>query len=168
MYRLLCPDTTVNTLHEIDLNDLEKRGIRGIIFDLDNTIVPWNSLEMCPRITDWLNEVQAKGFKVAIVSNNWQKRVKEIAQRFNLPFVSRAYKPAKAGFRQALVVLGLQPDQVAVVGDQLFTDILGGNRLGLYTIWVKPLATKEFIGTKIQRQFEKLAVLLLRAKGLMK
>ncbi|EAX47876.1 HAD superfamily (subfamily IIIA) phosphatase, TIGR01668 [Thermosinus carboxydivorans Nor1] len=168
MYRLLCPDMTVNTLHEIDLNDLERLGICGIIFDLDNTIVPWNSLEMCPRITDWLNEVQARGFKVAIVSNNWQKRVKEIAQRFNLPFVSRAYKPAKAGFRRALAVLGVQPHQAAVVGDQLFTDILGGNRLGLYTIWVKPLTTKEFIGTRIHRQFEKLAVLLLRAKGLMK
>lgn len=168
MYKLLCPDETVDKLCDIDIDGLERRGIRGIIFDLDNTIIPWDSVEMCPIITVWLENILTRGFKVAIVSNNWQKRVKAIAERFNLPFVSRAYKPAKSGFRQALAVLELQPQQVAVVGDQLFTDVLGGNRFGLYTVWVKPLTTHEFIGTRIHRKFEKLAVWMLKAKGLMK
>ena len=168
MYRLLCPTLAVETLFDIDIDALAAQGIRGIIFDLDNTIIPWDSREMDATIVAWLRDVLDRGFKVAIVSNNWRGRVREIAARFDLPFVSRAYKPAKTGFRRALVELGLEPGEVAVVGDQLFTDVLGGNRLGLMTIWVKPLSAHEFIGTRIQRRAERLAVRMLRAKGLMK
>ncbi len=168
MYRLLCPTLAVETLFDIDIDALAAQGIRGIIFDLDNTIIPWDSREMDATIVAWLRDVLDRGFKVAIVSNNWRGRVREIAARFDLPFVSRAYKPAKTGFRRALAELGLEPGEVAVVGDQLFTDVLGGNRLGLMTIWVKPLSANEFIGTLIQRRAERLAVRMLRAKGLMK
>jgi HAD superfamily phosphatase (TIGR01668 family) len=96
------------------------------------------------------------------------RRVKSIAAIFGIPFISRAYKPAKTGFHHAVTAMELPRDQVAVVGDQLFTDILGGNRIGLVTIWVRPLCTQEFIGTKITRRLEKLAVRILKAKGLMK
>lgn len=168
MYRLLCPNLAVDSLFDIDLDDLAGQGIRGVIFDLDNTIIPWDSREMDAAIVAWLQDVLARGFKVAIVSNNWRGRVREIAARFGLPFVSRAYKPAKTGFRRALAELGLEAGEAAVVGDQLFTDVLGGNRLGLMTIWVKPLTAHEFIGTRIHRRIERLAVRMLRAKGLMK
>ncbi len=168
MYRLLCPNLAVDSLFDIDLDDLAGQGIRGVIFDLDNTIIPWDSREMDAAIVAWLQNVLARGFKVAIVSNNWRGRVREIAARFGLPFVSRAYKPAKTGFRRALAELGLEAGEAAVVGDQLFTDVLGGNRLGLMTIWVKPLTAHEFIGTRIHRRIERLAVRMLRAKGLMK
>lgn len=168
MYRLLCPHLAVDTLFAIDLDALAGQGIRGVIFDLDNTIIPWDSREMDAAIVAWLEDVLARGFKVAIVSNNWRGRVREIAARFNLPFVSRAYKPAKTGFRRALAAMGLEPHEAVVVGDQLFTDVLGGNRLGLMTIWVKPLTSREFFGTRIHRRIERLAVRMLRAKGLMK
>lgn len=168
MYRLLCPNLAVEMLFDIDLDGLARQGIRGVVFDLDNTIIPWDSREMDATIVAWLEDVLARGFKVAIVSNNWRGRVREIANRFGLPFVSRAYKPAKTGFRRALAELGLEPHEAAVVGDQLFTDVLGGNRLGLMTIWVKPLTAHEFIGTRIHRRFERLAVRMLRSRGLMK
>ncbi len=168
MYRLLCPNLAVDSLFEIDLDALAGQGVRGVIFDLDNTIIPWDSREMDAAIVVWLEDVLARGFKVAIVSNNWRSRVREIAARFGLPFVSRAYKPAKTGFRRALTELGLEPGEAVVVGDQLFTDVLGGNRMGLMTIWVKPLTAREFIGTRIHRRFERLAVRMLRARGLMK
>lgn len=168
MYRLLTPHQAVESLFDIDFDALAAAGVRGIIFDLDNTIIPWDSCVMCPAIEEWLRGVLARDFRVAIVSNNWHSRVREIADRFGLPFVSRAYKPAKTGFRRALAALGLEPGEVAVVGDQLFTDVLGGNRLGLRTIWVKPLTAHEFIGTRIHRRFERLAVRMLRAKGLLK
>lgn len=158
----------VKSLYDIDMNTLQQKGIRGIIFDLDNTIIPWDSPNMSPDVIQWLKNVVVQGFKICLVSNNMDKRVKNIAGIFGIPFVSRAYKPAKSGFRQAIVALDLTEDQVAVVGDQLFTDILGGNRLELYTIWVTPLSTKEFIGTRITRRLEKLTVRILRAKGLMK
>jgi HAD superfamily phosphatase (TIGR01668 family) len=158
----------VDSVFEINTEDLKSQGIKGIIFDLDNTIIPWDSSDMCPRITAWLQDILAAGFQVAIVSNNWQKRVQAIAGMFGIPFVSRAYKPAKVGFKHALKALNLPPREVAVVGDQMFTDILGGNRLGFYTIWVKPINAREFIGTRITRQVEKLAVHMLKSKGLLK
>jgi hypothetical protein len=158
----------VNSLHDIELQTLKTWGIKGIIFDLDNTIIPWDRPNMSPEIIQWLNGLVAQGFKLCLVSNNMGKRVKKIADSFAIPFVARAYKPAKSGFRQAIVTMELTEGQVAVVGDQLFTDVLGGNRLGLCTIWVAPLTSKEFIGTRITRRLEKLAVQMLRSKGLMK
>lgn len=168
MYKLLCPHIIVKTLYDIELYTLKERGIKGIIFDLDNTIIPWDRPNMSPEITQWLHGLLAQGFKLCLVSNNMDKRVKKIAGIFDIPFVARAYKPAKTGFRRAMATMELTDLQVAVVGDQLFTDVLGGNRLGLCTIWVAPLTTKEFIGTKITRRLEKFAVHMLRIKGLMK
>lgn len=168
MYELLCPRIIVKTLYDIELHILQNQGIKGIIFDLDNTIIPWDQPEMSPEIIQWLQGILAQGFKLCLVSNNMDKRVRTIADIFDIPFVARAYKPAKSGFRRAIATMELTPVQVAVVGDQLFTDVLGGNRLGLCTIWVAPLTTKEFIGTKITRRLERVAIQLLRKKGLMK
>lgn len=168
MYNLLCPNLIIKSLHEIETPTLKQQGIKGIIFDLDNTIIPWDSPKMSPEIIQWLQELLGQGFSLCLVSNNMDKRVQSIAEVFGIPFVPRAYKPAKSGFRQAIAAMGLTENQVAVVGDQLFTDILGGNRLGLYTIWVAPLSANEFIGTKITRCLEKLTVRFLRAKGLIK
>lgn len=169
MYNLLCPKLRVKTLCQIDLESLKAQGISGIIFDLDNTIVPWNSGEMNPDIIFWLKKVQDMGFKVSLVSNNHKrKRVRDIALMFDIPFVVGAFKPAKTGFREALDSMSLTAEQVAVVGDQMFTDILGGNRMGLYTIWVDPLNTKEFVGTQLTRKLEQVAVKILKAKGLLK
>ena len=168
MYNLLCPNLIIKSLYEIERTSLQQQGIKGIIFDLDNTIIPWDSPNMSPDISQWLRALLAQGFKLCIVSNNMGKRVQTIAGTLGIPFISRAYKPANSGFRQAIAIMELTNSQVAVIGDQLFTDVLGGNRLGLYTIWVTPLSAKEFVGTKITRRLEKLAVRVLRAKGLMK
>ena len=168
LYQLLCPDAMFESLFDIDFDKLIDLGIKGIIFDLDNTIIPWDSSEMCPDVCAWIAEVHSKGFKVSIVSNNWHSRVREIANRLDLPFVARAYKPAKFGFRSALATMELEPSETAVIGDQLFTDVLGGNRLGLFTIWVKPLTRREFVGTKIKRYMEGWVVRRLRAKGLIR
>ena len=168
MYNLLCPNIIAKTLYDIEMNELQQQGIKGIIFDLDNTIIPWDSSNMSPEIIQWIQALLDQDFKICLVSNNMGKRVQTIAGIFDIPFVSRAYKPAKTGFRQAIVKMALTESQVAVVGDQLFTDVLGGNRLGLYTIWVAPLSATEFFGTKIARRLEKFAVRMLRAKGLMK
>ncbi|HWR10041.1 YqeG family HAD IIIA-type phosphatase [Sporomusa sp.] len=165
MLKLLTPCLVVDTLYDINLDLLKQRGIKGIIFDLDNTIVAWNSPDLCPDMKIWLNQLSGQGVKTCLLSNNGNKRVRAIAAQCGAPFVARALKPSRTGFRQAVHTMGLTPVEVAVVGDQLFTDMLGGNRLGLFTIWVKPLAPQEFIGTKITRQLEKLAIRLLRASG---
>ncbi len=168
MYNLFCPKCIVDSLFDIDLNQLKALGIRGFILDLDNTIIPWDSKEMSLEITAWIQMLKTEGFQICIVSNNYDKRVKAIAALFAIPYISRAYKPLKGGFRHGLEVMDLNPKEVAVIGDQMFTDMLGGNRLGLYTIWVKPLNAKEFFGTRISRQFEKIVVYLLKTKGFIK
>jgi HAD superfamily phosphatase (TIGR01668 family) len=168
LYSLLCPNLILNSILDLEYNKLKELGIKGIIFDLDNTIIPWDSQYMSLEIIEWLKLLLGEGFKICLLSNNMDKRVKDIAEIFDIPFISRAYKPAKLGFHNAVTVMELSTNQVAVIGDQLFTDILGGNRAGLVTIWVKPLSANEFIGTKITRRLEKLAVQILRAKGLIK
>lgn len=165
MLNLLTPCLVADTLYDINIDLLKQRGIRGIIFDLDNTIIRWDSLDLCPDVQLWLSQLNNHGLKLCLVSNSGKQRVRQIANQCGAPFVASALKPSRRGFRQAVATMGLKPSEVAVVGDQLFTDMLGGNRLGLFTIWVKPLATREFIGTKITRQLEKLAIRLLRSRG---
>lgn len=165
MLNLLAPCLAVNTLYDIELDELKQRGIRGIVFDLDNTIIPWNSSDLCPEVLAWLNDLVCQDFKLCLVSNNGNRRVRQIAGQCGIPFVARALKPSRTGFRQAAQVMNLSPEAIAVVGDQLFTDVLGGNRLGMFTIWVQPLTNQEFIGTKVTRQLEKLAICLLKATG---
>jgi len=167
MVNLLCPNSMANSLLEIDVLLLQQQGVSGIILDLDNTILPWDSAEIRPEAAAWLHRAMDLGLKVGLVSNNRQLRVAEFAAKFAIPFAARAFKPSRRGFRQVIAAMQLSPGQVVVIGDQLFTDILGGNRLGCRTIWVKPLAAKEFIGTKITRQFEKLAVRLLQSKKML-
>lgn len=168
LYTLVCPSLIVKSLYDINTGELRELGIRGFIFDLDNTIIPWDSETMQPEVITWMEDLLEIGFKLCLVSNNWNKRVRRIAEDLGIPFVSRAYKPAKTGFRQAAGLMNLPPKEVAVVGDQLFTDILGGNRNGMYTIMVAPLSSQEFIGTKITRKIEKITIHMLRAKGLIK
>lgn len=168
MWKLLCPRMHVNKVHGIDLDELREKGIKGIIVDLDNTLVPWNGNEVFPEVTEWMQGVKEKSFEVCIVSNNDFNRGDELAKYFDVPAIWKAVKPRRRAFRKALRIMDLKAAEVAVVGDQVFTDILGGNRLGLYTILVLPINKKEFIGTRFVRQIEKVILFALRRKGLIK
>lgn len=165
MLDLLVPSMVADTLFDIKLAELRQRGIRGIAVDLDNTIIPWNSPQICPEVLEWLNNLAAENFKLCLISNNGQRRVRKIAELCKAPFVAYALKPSNRGFYRAARVMELPPRAIAVIGDQLFTDILGGNRLGMFTIWVKPLTRNEFAGTRITRQLERLAVRILKTTG---
>jgi HAD superfamily phosphatase (TIGR01668 family) len=168
MIDLVCPKLTVSSVRSIDGALLTRQGIRGIIIDLDNTIVPWGSPAVEPEVHHWLASLQQNGFKICLLSNSQSSRARDIARKLGIAFVSPAYKPAKSGFRRAIAALCLSPREIAVIGDQIYTDILGGNRVGLFTIWVKPISKREFIGTKLTRQLEKLTVWMLKSKGLIK
>lgn len=167
MVRLLRPHRMVNSLIDIEAATLQQQNVAGILLDLDNTLLPWDSDTVSPEAAAWLRQALNLGLKVGMVSNNRRRRVAEFAVQFNIPFAARAFKPSRRGFKQVINEMGLTPEQVVVIGDQLFTDILGGNRLGCQTIWVKPLAAKEFFGTKITRQLEKLAIRLMKSKNML-
>ncbi len=157
MFKLLYPKLYVAKLFDIDLAELQKKGICAILLDLDNTIVPRDQ-DCCPgEIVQWIKKAKKHGFKLCIVSNNSPARVQTLASSLAIPAVYRAVKPARRPFIQAMKLLGVAPDQTAFIGDQIFTDVLGGNRLGLYTILVAPLPGREFWATRLfSRRLEKL------------
>jgi HAD superfamily phosphatase (TIGR01668 family) len=155
---ILYPDLYLTDIFKIPLEQLAAKGKRAMIFDLDNTLTPWNSAELKEEVIRWFAEIQALGFAVCILSNNHAQRIRNVAERLQIPFVCRGKKPLKKGYLEAMQVLHTSPGDTVMVGDQIFTDILGGNRLGLYTILVQPMDHKEYWGTKITRQFEALVL----------
>jgi len=153
--RWLRPASKVPSVYDIDLAALRARGIRGMILDLDNTIVPWGAREAGPALPVWIADVRQAGLRLCIVSNNMGRRVTGLATSLGLPLVTGALKPRRKALRRALSVMGTTPDATALVGDQLFTDILGGNRLGLHTILVRPQSPREFPLTRVVRVLER-------------
>jgi uncharacterized protein len=166
MLRKLCPKLQAESVLEIDLDELKKVGIRGIIFDLDNTLVEWKQEYITPEVIQLISKFKEAGFKMCILSNALEHRVEAVANELSIPYVSRAAKPRKSPFRKALEYMATEPEETAVVGDQLFTDILGGNRMELYTIWTPPLSDTEFFSTKAVRQLERLVIKRFRKKGI--
>lgn len=155
MPSLLLPKLYVESIFCLDLEKLKALGIDTIITDLDNTLVPWVEHEVNPDLLAWLKELRAQGFKVCLVSNALEQRIAHFRQVLGIPGLSKANKPSRRAFLQALDLLGSRPEQAAMIGDQVFTDVLGGNRLGLYTILVVPLCRREFLGTRVLRLVER-------------
>lgn len=167
MLKLLCPRFQAKSVLDLNPEELKRMGIKGIILDLDNTLVEWKNDQLRPEVTELILRLRGEGFKLCILSNALERRVEQIAAKLDLPYLSRAAKPRKTSFRKAMDLLGTVPQETAVVGDQLFTDILGGNRMACYTIWTPPLSTTEFISTKAVRRLERMVIRRFRKKGIL-
>ncbi len=152
--RWLTPSWYVAAVHEVNLDHLHARGVRGLIIDLDNTLVPSDASEPTSPIRAWVVELRGRGFRACIVSNNFATRTRAIGQLLQLPVVARAAKPGPWAFRRAMTLMGTGPAETALIGDQLFTDILGGNLLGMQTVLVDPLSINEFPTTRLVRRVE--------------
>ncbi|MDB5099288.1 MAG: hypothetical protein JWM80_3709, partial [Cyanobacteria bacterium RYN_339] len=151
---LLTPTLRVVAVTDIHLDTLRELGVKGLIFDLDDTLVEAMEPKAHPEILDWIQAVRQE-FKIYIVSNNPRHdRVELAALHLDMPFHHAARKPSRRFFRQALSAMELQPKEVAIVGDQLFTDVLGGNRLGAVTILVDPLSPERKWFRKMMRTAE--------------
>lgn len=163
LIKLLTPNEELDHVFLITPKFLKERNIRGLILDLDNTLVPHGpkvvpTLLLRHKLKDWLGELAQNDIKIYIVSNGLPKRVQNWAQKLGIPGISSAAKPFQRNFLRACEQMGLNPSEIAVVGDQLFTDILGGNRLGSYTILVNPLIKTGFLHTRLTRVLERIAV----------
>ncbi len=155
MIQILQPQLFVQSIYDIDLNRLVERGVRGLILDLDNTLVGWNQATASDELRRWLGEVKAHQLKTCIVSNNMSERVERFGRHIGVMTIAKAAKPRRRAFRLAMRKMGTHHRQTAVVGDQVFTDILGGNRLKLFTILVLPLNEREFWTTQLVRRLER-------------
>lgn len=152
---MLYPNEYYKTFKDVEIDRLKSRGIKGVIIDIDNTLVPWSSKIPDESVYLWINKLKNEGLKVCLISNNTKARVQEFNKNLGCPVVWNARKPLKSAYMKASQYLDCPMEQIAVIGDQIFTDIWGGNRMGMYTILVDPLSEKEFFWTKLIRKIEK-------------
>ena len=138
--QLLQPDWVApGTLAELPLEQLLERGIQALVLDVDRTLLPHRGSELPPAMEHWLRQAQAR-LPLHLFSNNPSRsRIGGVAERLGVPFTTSAGKPRRGPLRRVLDGLNLPPAQVALVGDRVFTDVLAGNRLGLFTVLVKPV-----------------------------
>lgn len=165
LYNFLLPDEFVTNIFEITPEKLQDLGIKGIITDLDNTLVEWDRADATEELIVWLRIMKEAGIRVIIVSNNNEVRVKTFAEPIDIPYIHKARKPLRNAFNVALSKLGLRPNEVVMVGDQLLTDVMGAKRLGLHTILVKPVAQSDGFVTKFNRFIERRVFNYLKRKG---
>jgi HAD superfamily phosphatase (TIGR01668 family) len=149
------PKEYASSIYELDLSRLKNQGIRGLLVDLDETLIPREINRVSPQAFTWISKAKEVGFKICLTSNSRHpSRVEYLAKTLNVPFIALAMKPFPWAFKRSLDLLDAPPSRVAVIGDQLFTDILGGNWYGMYTVLVNPLTPETFWGRKILRWIE--------------
>jgi len=149
------PDRNVETVRDVDYEELKNSGIRAVIFDLDNTLALWGEEELESEVLDLFEDLQSRGLKVAVLSNSKKKKIKDFVAELPFPHLFNAGKPKSCGFEKILDELGVEAEETAMVGDQLFTDVLGANRMNMYTIQVEPLdPDQEYKFTRINRLAE--------------
>ncbi len=140
-FGMLRPREYASSVFTMDIDRLYRQGIRGFIVDLDDTLIPRHEYKIPFSIYSWVEKVKERGIKICIVSNGGSsKRVEYISESLNIRGFSLSFKPLPFAFKKALSHLGTSPDRTAVIGDQIITDILGGNLIGAYTILVKPVS----------------------------
>lgn len=135
MWKQFYPCWYVQDVFEIDYEKLYRRGFRGIMFDIDNTLVHHGD-DSTPRIDGLFRDLNRMGFKTLMLSNNSEERIKRFLRHIDAQYVSDADKPKPDGYLRGIELLGMPKEQIVVVGDQMFTDILGANRVGLSSILV--------------------------------
>jgi len=158
MLELLKPRIYLDSVFHLDLEQLKQLNIQGFIIDIDNTLVEWDKKYASERVKNWLRNLELEGFKVCLVSNNTEDRVVTFNEELKLPAIHRAVKPRLEPFEKAMSIMGTKPETTAVIGDQIFTDIFGGNRLNLFTILVIPIGNRELTWTKFVRKIEKVVL----------
>ncbi len=155
---VLKPDDLLPHISDITPEFLAARGLRGLLLDLDNTLVPYGSYADEAEMLHWARELRGAGIRLYLLSNATGKRAAFWLERLGFAGVGLAGKPNPRAFARAAAELGLPPQQVGMVGDQVFTDVLGGNLAGLHTILVRPLVVNALPHTRAARRLERLVL----------
>ena len=148
------PGEYLDSTYSIDFDKLYKNGYRGIIFDIDNTLVP-HGAPADERAIALFSHLKELGFSCMLLSNNKEPRVKMFNDAVHVNYMFKANKPLPAGYRKAMEKIGTDTSNTLFVGDQIFTDVMGANIAGIRTILVKPIHPKEEIQIVIKRYLEK-------------
>lgn len=162
MFKMFFPDEYLESTYKINFEELYRKGYRGIIFDIDNTLVPHGapSDEKSEKLFENLKQI---GFQCCLLSNNQYQRVSSFNEKIQVHFIENAHKPSRKNYLKAMELMGTSLENTLFVGDQLFTDVYGAKRVGIYNILVKPIHPKEEIQIVLKRKLEKI-VLFFYAK----
>ena len=155
---MLYPNEYINSVKDITKELLQENNIQGIILDVDNTLIDYER-RIPEGIPEWVAKMKESGIKFCILSNsNKEEKIKKVATTLDMPYLFFGKKPLKSGFKKAMKVLQLESSKIAVVGDQILTDVIGANRVKMFSILVKPIKEKDYLLTKIKRPIEKLII----------
>lgn len=167
---MLCfvPNMYIPHYSQLKTEILSQKGIKMLLIDVDNTLIPYHTMELSDEIKGWIESLKKEGLIPVLISNNHKNRVSKIAQQLNIPFYAFSRKPAKQNYKKALRDHRLQQHEVASLGDQLITDVCGGNRMGIFTILQEPLEEKENAAGKISRFIESKILVYLEKQGTFK
>ena len=157
MFECFFPDADMDSTYVIDFEKLYKEGIRGVIFDIDNTLVP-HGAPADERAIRLFARLRSIGLDYCLISNNQLPRVKPFADAVQAKFVEDAHKPSRKNYLKAMKLMHVDLDSCIFVGDQIFTDVYGAKRCGMRTILVKPLHPKEEIQIVLKRYLEKIVL----------
>lgn len=155
MLECFFPKKYYKSIYDISITDLHKKNIKGIIFDIDNTLAPYDIKYPDTKTKEFLKKLKAEGFKISLVSNNKGDRVQIFNSKLKLPAVSKAGKPRLRGLIKAMNLMETDIKATAFVGDQAFTDMWAGNRMGVYTILVNPISNRDEWTVRLKRGLEK-------------
>lgn len=161
------PNQYFPSVFDISITQLKEKGITSIIIDLDNTLIGWDMDEATAELKNWFDLLHKEGFSITIVSNNSRHRVRTFADPLGISYIARAKKPLGGSFEKAASLMDAATEDTAVIGDQLLTDILGGNRRGFHTILVAPVKQSDGAATKFNRFMERKVFKAMKRKGLM-
>ena len=151
---ILYPNAHFNNVREITIDFLQNNKINALILDVDNTLIDYDR-NLSQDTVEWAENLKKNKIKLYILSNtNKQEKVKEVAKKLQVEYIYFAKKPLKTGFRKVQRILNEESVNIGVVGDQIFTDVVGGNRCKMFTILVEPIAEKDIWITLIKRPIE--------------
>lgn len=157
MLQTFYPSTECNSTYDIDFQRMYDLGYRGIIFDIDNTLVPHGAPADGKAIA-LFEKLREIGFQTLLLSNNKKPRVKSFCEQVGSDYIFKAGKPKKTGYKKAMERMGTTKETTFFVGDQLFTDVWGAKRTGLYSVLVKPIHPKEEIQIVLKRYLERIVL----------
>lgn len=163
MFERFFPDEDVDSTYQIDFEQLYQEGYRGLLFDIDNTLVP-HGQKADARAIALFKRLKKLGFHCCLISNNKLERVQLFNRDVNVSFIEDAHKPSTKNYLEAMKLLGTDKGNTLFIGDQLFTDIYGAKRAGIRTILVKPIHPKEEIQIVLKRHLEKIVLHFYRKK----
>lgn len=155
---LIYPKAYLNSVKEITIEFLKQNKIKALILDVDNTILDFDK-NIPEGVEEWSKELKKQNIKFCILSNsNKKEKVKMVAEKLEIPYFYFATKPLKRGFKKAAKLLEEKEENIAAVGDQIFTDVIGANRMHIFSILVKPIAQKDILITRIKRPLENFVI----------